>query len=128
VESGSVEQTSAPVARAEGINSQMSLRRQTSDRCCVIGGGFEQCNCDSFESWTRFSCSSDPGIFKEGRESSAAAVRERVCFALAIVRDESPDGHRLHRMSGNADRAAISGSRDEKQDYTIVCAERSSQF
>ena len=67
-------------------------------------------------------------MLKDGRERGTAAVRERVCFALTIMRDEAPDGHGLHRTCGDADRAAVSGSRDAKQDYAIVCAERRCQF
>ena len=63
---------------------------------------------------------SNPGLLKDGRERSAAAVRERIRFALTIVRDEPPNGHGLHRMCG--DRGVVSGSRDAEQNYAIVCA------
>ena len=67
-------------------------------------------------------------MLKDGRERGTAAVRERVCFALTIMRDEPPNGHGLHRVCGDADRAVVSGSRDTEQNYTIVCAERGRQF
>jgi hypothetical protein len=34
-------------------------------------------------------------------------VRERIRAAFAIVRDESPDGHGLHRMVDDANRAVV---------------------
>jgi hypothetical protein len=44
------------------------------------------------------------GILKDRHECSASAVRERIRTTLAIMRDEPPDGHRLHRMRKNTDR------------------------
>jgi len=43
------------------------------------------------------------------------AVPERIRPALAIVRDESPDGHGLHRMVDDADRAVVNADRDAEQ-------------
>jgi hypothetical protein len=43
-------------------------------------------------------------VLQDRAERSASAVRERVRPALAIVRDEFPDDHGLHRMGENADR------------------------
>jgi hypothetical protein len=60
-------------------------------------------------------------ILKYRRERSAAAVRERVGPALTIVRDETPDGHGLHGMVGDADRAVDNGGRDAEQ-ITRSCA------
>ena len=71
---------------------------------------------------------SNPGLLKDGRERSVAAVRERICPALAIMRDEPTDGHGLHRMCGDADRGVVSSSRDAEQNYAIVCAKRGCQF
>jgi hypothetical protein len=48
-----------------------------------------------------------PGILKDRRERRASAIRERIGPALAIVRDESPNGHGLHRMCEDADRRVI---------------------
>jgi hypothetical protein len=45
-----------------------------------------------------------PGTLKDRRERCTTAVRERKHPGLAIVRDESPDGHGLHRMGEDADR------------------------
>ena len=56
-------------------------------------------------------------------ERSAAAVRERIRTALAIVCDESPDGHRLHRMVDDANRAVVNAGRDAEQNHTVLCAE-----
>ena len=67
-------------------------------------------------------------MLKDGRERSAAAVRERICPGLTIMRDEPPNGHGLHRMCGDADRGVVRGSRDAEQNYAIVCAERGRQF
>jgi hypothetical protein len=46
-------------------------------------------------------------ILKDRGERRASAIRKRVCPGLAIVRDESPDGHRLHRTGEDADRRVI---------------------
>jgi hypothetical protein len=67
-------------------------------------------------------------MLKDSRERSAAAVRERIRSALTIVRDEPPDGHGLHRMRGDADRAVVNGSSDAEQNYAIVRTERGRQF
>src|SRR5262249_46441893 len=77
---------------------------------------------------TGLSCNRNLGIQKDGRERSATAVRERIRPALAIMRDEPPNGHGLHRVCHDADRAVVSGSRDTEQNYTIVCAERGRQI
>src|SRR5262249_32644565 len=66
---------------------------------------------------------SNPSIFEDGHERSTATVRERICSALTVLRDEPPDGHRLHRMWGEAGGAVVSGSRDAEQNYPIVCAQ-----
>jgi hypothetical protein len=44
-------------------------------------------------------------ILNDRRERRASADRERIGPALAIVRDESPDSHGLHRMRENAGRS-----------------------
>jgi hypothetical protein len=59
----------------------------------------------------------------DGRERSAAAVRERIGPALTIVRDEAPDGHGLHRMIGDVDRAVVNAGRDAEQNHAVLCAE-----
>jgi hypothetical protein len=56
-----------------------------------------------------------PAILKDRRERGASAVRERIRPALAIVRDESPDGHRLHRMREDADRGVVNAGRCAEQ-------------
>src|SRR5262245_10523758 len=75
---------------------------------------------------TRLCCNPNLGILKDGRERCTAAGRERIRPALAIMRDEPPNGHGLHRVCGDADRAVVSGSRDTKQNY--ASAERGRQF
>jgi hypothetical protein len=70
-----------------------------------------------------FGCNPNLGILKDGRERSAAAVREGIRPALTIVRDESPDGHGLHRMVDDAYRAVINASRDAEQNHAVLCAE-----
>jgi len=62
-------------------------------------------------------------ILKDRAERSASAVRERVRPALAIVRDESPDGHGLHRMGENADRGVVNVGRGTEQNHSALCAE-----
>jgi hypothetical protein len=59
----------------------------------------------------------------DGRERSAAAVRERIGPALTIVRDEAPDGHGLHRMIGDVDRAVVNPGRDAEQNHAVLCTE-----
>src|SRR5262249_40982626 len=61
------------------------------------------------------------GILKDGRERGAAAIRERIHPALTIVRDESPDGHGLHRMVSDADRAVDNAGRDAEQNHAVLC-------
>ena len=61
------------------------------------------------------------------RKRGAAAVRERIRPTLAIVRDEPPDGHGLHRMVDDADRAVVNAGRDAEQNHTVLCAEWSAQ-
>src|SRR5262245_22394014 len=51
---------------------------------------------------TQSRCNPNLGILKDGRTRSAAAVRKRIHPALAIVCDEPPDGHGLHRIVGDA--------------------------
>jgi hypothetical protein len=57
-------------------------------------------------------------ILKDRAERSASAVRERVRPALAIVRDETPDGHGLHRMGENADRGVAYAGRSTEQNHS----------
>ena len=72
---------------------------------------------------TQLRCNPNLGIRKDGRERSAAAVRERIRPVLAIVREESPDGHGLHRMVDDADRAVVNAGRDAEQNHAVLCAE-----
>src|SRR5262249_31552330 len=41
----------------------------------------------------------------------------------AIMDDESPDRHRLHRMHGNADSDMAYAGRGAKQDHLVLCGE-----
>src|SRR5262245_47553931 len=70
-----------------------------------------------------FGCNPNLGIIKYGRKRGAAAVRKRIHPALAIVRDESPDGHGLHRMVGDANRAVNNAGRDAEQNHAVLWAE-----
>ena len=67
-----------------------------------------------------------PRILKDRAERCASAVRERVQPALAIVCDETPDGHGLHRMGENADRGVVNAGRGTEQNHSVLCAENSS--
>jgi hypothetical protein len=69
-----------------------------------------------------------PSIFKHRCKRSEAAVGERIGPALTIVRDESPYGHGLHRMYGDADRALVNAGRYAEQNHSILCAERRLRF
>jgi hypothetical protein len=62
-------------------------------------------------------------ILKDRAERGASAVCERVRPALAIVCDESPDGHGLHRMGENADRGVVNAGRGTEQNHSVLCAE-----
>src|SRR5262249_61034695 len=64
-----------------------------------------------------------PGIIKYGRRRRAAAVRKGIPPALAIVRDESPEGHGLHRIVGDATRAVNDAGRDAEQNHAVLWAE-----
>src|SRR5262249_13176205 len=64
-----------------------------------------------------------PRILKDRRERRTTAVRKRIRPALAIVRDESPDGHGLHRIVDDADRAVANAGRDAEQNHAVLCAE-----
>ena len=55
---------------------------------------------------------SNPGMLKDSRKRSAAAVRERIRSTLTVVRDESPNGHGLHRMVDDVHRPVINTGRD----------------
>jgi hypothetical protein len=39
------------------------------------------------------------------------------------MRDEPPDGHRLHRMRKNTDRGMVDAGRGAEQDRSVLCAE-----
>src|SRR5215470_6946909 len=70
-----------------------------------------------------FGCNPNLGIIKYGRKRGAAAVRKRIHPALAIVRDKSPDGHGLHRIVGDANRAVNNAGRDAEQNHAVLWAE-----
>src|SRR5438876_7452097 len=72
---------------------------------------------------TRLGCNPNLSILKYGRKRSAAAVRECIRPALTIVRDESPDGHRLHGVVDDASRAVVNASRDAEQNHAVLCTE-----
>jgi hypothetical protein len=52
----------------------------------------------------------------------ASAARERLRPALATVRDETADGHGLHRMGENANRGVVYASRGTEQNHSVLCA------
>ena len=51
-------------------------------------------------------------LLKDCCERGAAAVRERISLALTIVRDETSNGHGLHGMVRDADRAVDNAACD----------------
>src|SRR5260370_6248536 len=61
-----------------------------------------------------------PRILKDRSERRASAVRERIRSALTIVCDESPNGHGLHCMVGDADRAVDNAGRDAEQNHVVL--------
>jgi len=50
------------------------------------------------------------------RPLSVSVVRT----ALTIVRDESPNGHGLHRMGENANRGVVNAGRGAEQNHSVV--------
>src|SRR5262249_44642077 len=67
-------------------------------------------------------------ILKDRRERRTAAVRERICPGLTIVRDESPDGHGLHRPRKDAARTLVDAGRTAEQDHSVLCVELGRHF
>jgi hypothetical protein len=67
-----------------------------------------------------------PSILKDRRERSAATVRERIRPALAIVRDESPNGHGLHRPCRDADRDGVDADPSAEQDQSVALGKSAS--
>src|SRR6516225_9028488 len=65
-----------------------------------------------------------PRIPKDGKERSASTIRERICSALAIVDDESLDGHGLHCVRGDANGGMADAGRGAEQDHALLCGER----
>jgi hypothetical protein len=65
-----------------------------------------------------------PRIPEDRKERSASAVRKRIGPALAIVDDESLDGHRLHCVRGDANSATADAGCGAEQDHVLVCGER----
>jgi hypothetical protein len=61
-----------------------------------------------------------PSILKDRPERSPSAVRDRVHPTLAIMLDESPEGHGPHRMGEDADRCVIDAGRDTKSDDPLL--------
>ena len=55
-----------------------------------------------------------PRILKDRRKRRTTAVRERLHPGRAIVRDESPHGHGLHRMREDADCCMVDARRGAK--------------
>src|SRR5262245_29425134 len=53
----------------------------------------------------------------------ALSVARRIRPALTIVRDEAPNGHGLHRMIGDVDRAMVNAGCDAEQNHAVRCAE-----
>jgi hypothetical protein len=63
-------------------------------------------------------------VRKNFPESRASAVCKRIGPALAIMDDESLDGHGLHRMRGDANTGMADAGCGAEQDDTLLCGER----
>jgi hypothetical protein len=61
-------------------------------------------------------------------ESRTSAVREYICPAFTIVRDESPDGHGLHRVRSDADSSMADAGRGAEQDHPVLRVELRRRF
>src|SRR5262249_16740621 len=58
------------------------------------------------------------------KERSASAVRKRIGPALAIVDDESFDGHGLHCGRSDANSSMADAGCGAEQDHALLCGER----
>src|SRR5262245_52771185 len=63
------------------------------------------------------------GVIKDRRKRCATAVGERVATVLAIVHNESTDGHRLHCLCEDSDRRVVDTGCNAEQDYAVLCSE-----
>src|SRR5580692_5213570 len=63
-------------------------------------------------------------IPKDRKERSASAIRKRIGPALAIVDDESLDGHGLHCVRGDANSGMADAGCGAEQDHALLCGER----
>src|SRR5262245_22066431 len=63
------------------------------------------------------------GVIKDRRKCCATAVGERVATVLAVVHDESTDGHRLHYLCEDSDRRVVNPGSNAEQDYAVLCSE-----
>ena len=60
----------------------------------------------------------------ESKERSASAVCKRIGPALAIVDDESLDGHGLHCVRSDANSGMADAGCGAEQDHALLCGER----
>jgi hypothetical protein len=65
-----------------------------------------------------------PRIPEDRKERSASAVRKRIGPALAIVDDESLDGHGLHCVRGDANSGMADAGCGAEQDHALLRGER----
>src|SRR5215831_18594816 len=65
-----------------------------------------------------------PRIPKDCQECSASAIRKRIGPALAIVDEESLDGHGLHCVRGDANSSMAHAGCGAEQDHALLCGER----
>jgi hypothetical protein len=61
-----------------------------------------------------------PRIPEDRKERSASAVRKGIGPALAIVDDESLDGHGLHCVRGDANSGMADAGCGAEQDHALV--------
>src|SRR6476646_1490962 len=69
---------------------------------------------------------SRPGLCQSRipKDRKASAIRKRIGPALAIVDDESLDGHGLHCVRGDANSGMADAGCGAEQDHALLCGER----
>jgi hypothetical protein len=68
------------------------------------------------------------GVIKDRLKRCATAVGERLATVLAIVHDESTDGHLLHCLCEDSGRLVVDPGSNAEQDYAVLCSELSRSF
>jgi hypothetical protein len=65
----------------------------------------------------------EPSVLHDPHERSTPTIRKGIRPGLTIVRDESPNGHGLHRPRKDADRNVVDTGPSAEQDHSVLCVE-----